>query len=102
MLARMNEPDLAIDHPRFRTVASGIFTRTFVDSCMNHQCVNLEPRFERVDVCCQYGCDVDIAERAAIEARSDEIRALLRDDAKHVPWFETEELVDAEYPSGRV
>lgn len=57
---------------------------------------------EKLDACCQYGCDVDLRERSAIEDHGDQIRALLRLDARHARWFEPEEEVDADYPSGRV
>jgi Fe-S-cluster containining protein len=69
---------------------------------MTHHCTTVETGVQRFDVCCQYGCDVDLYERAAIEARRDEIRALLRPEAKDVPWFESEEFVEPDYPSGRV
>jgi Fe-S-cluster containining protein len=62
----------------------------------------VEPHAEKLDACCQYGCDVDLKERAAIEAHSDEIRALLRAEVKDARWFGPEEVVDADYPSGRV
>lgn len=98
----MDEPVVALDHPRFRSASASIFTRRFVADCMTHHCTMVEAHAERLDACCQYGCDVDLRERAEIEARSDEIRALLRADAKHAHWFKLEEDVDADYPSGRV
>jgi len=98
----MNEPAIAIDHPRFRSVAAAIFTRRFAPDCMEHRCTMVDTHTVKLDACCQYGCDVDLRERTAIEARSGEIRALLRDEVKHARWFDPEETVDADYPSGRV
>jgi Fe-S-cluster containining protein len=104
--AALDEPSLDLDHPRFRTVWASIFTRRLTPDCMTHRCAMLDAhrvvQAEKLDACCQYGCDVDLAERAAIEARSDQIRALLRDEVRHARWFDPEEEVDADYPSGRV
>ena len=102
----MDEPAVALDHPRFRSVWASIFLRRLAPDCMAHRCAMIDTHTgahtEKLDACCQYGCDVDLAERAAIEARSDQIRALLRPDARDVRWFDPEEEVDADYPSGRV
>lgn len=98
----MDEPSVAIDHPRFRSVWASIFTRRLVADCMTHRCTMVETHSEKLDACCQYGCDVDLGERAAIEARSDEIRALLRTEVRDARWFDPEEEVDPDYPSGRV
>jgi Fe-S-cluster containining protein len=94
--------EVPLEHPRFQRVDATIFTRRLVADCMTHRCTMVETHTEKLDACCQYGCDVDLKERAAILGHEDEIRALLRDDAKHAPWFETEEEVDDDYPSGRV
>jgi Fe-S-cluster containining protein len=99
---RMDEPCVPLDHPRFRSVATAVFTRRFAPDCMAHSCSLAGSHQEQLDVCCQYGCDVDLHERTAIEARGDQIRSLLRDEVKRAPWFETHEYVDADYPSGRV
>lgn len=98
----MNEPAVALDHPRFRAVATALFTRRLAPDCMTHRCTMVDTHTEKLDACCQYGCDVDLRERAAIEARAEQIRGLLRAEAKDAPWFEPEETVDADYPSGRV
>jgi len=100
----MDGPAVSLDHPRFRFVEAAIFTRRLVADCMTHRCtmVDTQPHREKLDACCQYGCDVDLRERAAIEARADQIRGMLRDDAKRADWFEPEETADADYPSGRV
>jgi hypothetical protein len=94
--------EVPLEHPRFKTVDDTIFTRRLVADCMTHTCTMVETHTEKLDACCQYGCDVDLLERAAILERTGEIRALLRTEAKDAPWFETEEEVDADYPSGRV
>ena len=98
----MDEPAIALDHPRFRSVWAAIFTRRLAPDCMTHRCEMVETHTEKLDACCQYGCDVDLAERAAIEARAEAVRALLRSEVKHARWFDPEEEVDADYPSGRV
>ncbi len=91
---------ISIEHPRFRTVRGEIFTRTLVPDCMTHRCAMVDTRSEKLDACCQYGCDVDLAERAAILRHADDIRALLRPEAKDARWFETEEWAVSDYPSG--
>jgi Fe-S-cluster containining protein len=98
----MDEPAVSLDHPRFRTVSAGVFTRRLVADCMTHRCAMVPAHAEKLDACCQYGCDVDLRERAAIEARGGEIRALLRAEVQDARWFDPEEEVDADYPSGRV
>lgn len=98
----MDEPAVSLDHPRFRSVWASIFTRRLVADCMTHRCAMVDTHSEKLDACCQYGCDVDLHERAAIEARGDEIRRLLRAEVKDARWFDPEEEVDADYPSGRV
>jgi Fe-S-cluster containining protein len=98
----MEESSVALDHPRFRRVWTAIFTKKLATDCMTHRCTLVESQREKLDACCQYGCDVDLRERDAIEARADDIRALLRPEAQGAPWFDPEEEVDADYPSGRV
>jgi hypothetical protein len=97
-------PNVALDHPRFAWVDPDIFTRRVVADCMTHACRMLAspagPERELLDACCQYGVDVDLAERGRIGERAPEIRALLRDDAKHVVWFDDEVTVDADAPTG--
>ncbi|MEO8707215.1 MAG: DUF3109 family protein [Kofleriaceae bacterium] len=97
-----DDEDVALDHPRFKTVSASVFTRRLVADCMTHTCTMVDEHAVKLDACCQYGCDVDLREREAILARAGEIRALLRTEVKDKPWFETEEEVDADYPSGRV
>jgi Fe-S-cluster containining protein len=98
----MDEPSVALDHPRFRYASVSVFTRRLVGDCMSHRCAMVETGHEKLDACCQYGCDVDLGERTAILARAGEIRALLRHDAKHARWFDSVEEEDDDYPSGRV
>lgn len=98
----MDEPVVALDHPRFRHVWASVFTQRLVADCMTHACQMVDQHAEKLDACCQYGCDVDLREREAILARAAQIRPLLRAEVKDLPWFETEEEEDADYPSGRV
>src|SRR4051794_28422169 len=98
----MDEPTVDLDHPRFRSVWAAIFTRRLAADCMTHRCTMVDTHTEKLEACCQYGCDVDLREREAIEARSDDIRALLRAEVKHSRWFDPEEEEDDDYPSGRV
>ena len=98
----MEEPSVALDHPRFRSVCASIFTRRLVADCVTHRCTMVDTHREKLDACCQYGCDVDLFERAAIESHADPIRALLRPEVQHLRWFDPEEEPDTDYPSGRV
>jgi Fe-S-cluster containining protein len=105
----IREP-IAIDHPRFHVVSAQIFTRRLAPDCMEHRCAVVQDEqgtvlphpHERFDVCCQYGCDVDLTERDAILGRADAIRSIMRAEAAAAPWFEDETIVDADYPSGKV
>ncbi len=100
----MDEHVVTLDHPRFQKVWASIFTRRLVADCMTHSCVHSldNTHTDKLDACCQYGCDVDLAEREAILAKTDDIRALLRPEVANARWFDPEEEVDADYPSGRV
>lgn len=91
-----------LEHDRFRWVERDLFMRRVVSDCMVHECrlVKQENRV-KLDACCQYGVDVDLAERDAILARADEIAALLVPDAAARPWFTSEERVDPDFPTGR-
>lgn len=103
-LADETADHVPVEHPRFRWVDPTLFTKRLVADCMTHACEMIEAhgRRTKLDACCQYGCDVDLHERAAILARADDVRALLRPEVKDLPWFDTEEEEDADYPSGRV
>jgi Fe-S-cluster containining protein len=98
----MDAPSVVLNHPRFRVVEAAIFTRRLTADCMTHRCTMVETHTQKLDACCQYGCDVDLWERTAIEARGDQIRGLLRAEVVDAPWFGTEVTVDADYPSGSV
>lgn len=98
----MDDSLVTVDHPRFLHAAAAIFTRQVVGDCMSHRCMMVDTGAPKLDACCQYGCDVDLRERAAIEARAGDIRPLLRADVAHLPWFESELEYDPDYPSGAV
>ena len=100
----MDEVVVPLDHPRFRHTWASVFTRRLVADCMTHACrmVDREPHLDKLDACCQYGCDVDLAEREAILARAGDIRPLLRAEVKDLPWFDDEIEEDPDYPSGKV
>jgi hypothetical protein len=78
-------------HPRFRHVEPGVFTRRVVADCMSHRCTLVASHREKLDACCQYGVDVTESERANIERRAPQIRALLRAPG---PWFGTDIELD--------
>jgi len=71
-------------------VDATLFTLRYPGACMQfHSCH---------DWCCQFGCDVDLAERDAILSRQDELARFV-----HAPpqdWFEAEVERDPELPSG--
>ncbi|MBA2538906.1 MAG: hypothetical protein H0V17_04660 [Deltaproteobacteria bacterium] len=95
------EDYVPLAHARFKHVSASIFTRKLAPDCMAHRCTMVDEHREKLDACCQYGCDVDLGERAAILAKRDDIRALLRPEARDAEWFGTEEEVDPDYPSGK-
>jgi len=95
-------PTIAIDHARFRRVEIDMFTRMVAEDCMTHQCTMVDTHTLKLDACCQYGCDVDVGERDQILAKAADIAPLLRAEVAGKPWFTGEEVVDADYPSGRV
>lgn len=100
----MDEIVVPLDHARFHHAWASVFTSRLVADCMTHACqmVDKQPRRDKLDACCQYGCDVDLREREAILARADDIRPLLRAEVQNVPWFDDEIEEDADYPSGKV
>lgn len=91
---------VAVEHPRFRWVEVGIFTDRIVSDCFSHACRRHPSGDTRVDICCQYGADVDGDEKAAIEARQLDIRAEMDPGAAAAAWFEGELAADADFPSG--
>src|SRR5262245_45473132 len=67
---------------------------------MTHACSLVQQGHRvKLDACCQYGVDVDLAERDAILSRRDEIAAQLWPDAAAAEWFGPAEA-DADFPSG--
>lgn len=91
-----------IDHARFSRAQRDIFVKRVVADCMSHSCRLMRDRQQvKLDACCQYGVDVDVAERDAIRSRAGEIGALLSDAVARVPWFGDAEAQDVDFPSGR-
>jgi hypothetical protein len=78
-------------HPRFRYASADVFNRRVVADCMSHRCTLVADHRVKLDACCQFGVDVTTSERANIERRAPEIRALLRVDD---PWFGTDIELD--------
>jgi Fe-S-cluster containining protein len=92
---------LALDHPRFHRVERALFERRVVADCMSHSCSLVHRGHARkLDACCQYGVDVDLAEREAIVARRAEIAALLWPEAAAAEWFGGPPTADDDFPSG--
>ena len=84
----MSEPEVALDHPRFHRAEVAVFTRRVVADCMTHRCTMQATHTEKLDACCQYGCDVDLFERDAILARAEAIRPVLAAEVRDLPWFD--------------
>lgn len=99
----MSEPLVELDHPRFRAAEVAVFTKRVVADCMTHPCAMHETGVEKLDACCQYGCDVDLYEKQAILARADSIKPVLAAEVRDLPWFdESEPEQDPDVPSGTV
>ena len=99
----MSEPSVPLDHPRFHAAEVAVFTRRVVADCMTHACAMQATHTEKLDACCQYGCDVDLFERDAILARADAITPVLAAEVRELPWFdESEPEHDPDVPSGTV
>lgn len=94
---------VALEHPRFRRAQREIFTRRVVVECLEHRCSLIREAGAplKLDACCQYGVDVDVAERDRIREHAAEIRDLLVDQAAAQPWFTDTEIVDSDFFSGR-
>jgi Fe-S-cluster containining protein len=90
-----------LDHARFRRADRNLFVRRIVADCMTHQCRMHAADVEHLDACCQYGADVDIGERDQILVHATQIRSILRPEARNAPWFEGDEAIDPDFPSGR-
>jgi len=99
----MSEPSVPLDHPRFHAAEVAVFTRRVVADCMTHNCAMQATHTEKLDACCQYGCDVDLFERDAILARAETIKPVLAAEVRELPWFdESEPEHDPDVPSGTV
>jgi Fe-S-cluster containining protein len=99
----MSEPSVPLDHPRFHAAEVAVFTRRVVADCMTHACAMQATHTEKLDACCQYGCDVDLHERDAILARAAMIKPVLAAEVRELPWFdESEPEHDPDVPSGTV
>lgn len=92
-----------LDHPRFQQAWTMVFTSRVVADCFEHQCSIKQTGVQKLEACCQYGCDVDLFERDAILARADQIKSVLRPEAANAPWFdEADPEHDPDVPSGTV
>jgi Fe-S-cluster containining protein len=99
----MPEAVVELDHPRFRAAELAVFTKRVVADCMTHRCQMHATHTEKLDACCQYGCDVDLYEKAAILARAADIKPVLAAEVRELPWFdESEPEHDPDVPSGTV
>ena len=82
---------VALDHPKFQRAELAVFTSRVVADCMSHRCAMVATGAEKLDACCQHGCDVDLYERRAIEQHADEIRRVLRADVRALRWFDDDD-----------
>ena len=99
----MSDPVVPLDHPRIHAAELAVFTKRVVADCMTHACAMHATKTEKLDACCQYGCDVDLYERNAILARADSIKPVLAAEVRELPWFdESEPEHDPDVPSGTV
>ena len=99
----MSEPVVPLDHPRFHAAELGVFTKRVVADCMTHKCAMHATKTEKLDACCQYGCDVDLFEKEALQRRADSIKPVLSPEVRDLPWFdESEPEQDPDVPSGTV
>lgn len=99
----MSEAVVELDHPRFHAAELEVFTKRVVADCMTHRCQMHATNTEKLDACCQYGCDVDLYEKAAILARAESIKPVLAAEVRELPWFdESEPEQDPDVPSGTV
>jgi len=99
----LTEPLIALAHPKFTRAEVAVFTRRVVADCMSHRCTMVATHTEKLDACCQYGCDVDLTERDAILARRESIAPVLAAEVRDLPWFdESSPEQDPDTPSGTV
>jgi hypothetical protein len=71
-----------------------LFEKVFAFECFVHNCNGK---------CCREGVYADSAEKENIVAYADIVRKYMDRDQEHddLKWFESEERVDSDYPSGR-
>ncbi|PZR10727.1 MAG: hypothetical protein DI536_18770 [Archangium gephyra] len=77
--------------PVLKQVDTDIFKLRYFGKCM--QCTFCH------DSCCQYGCDVNLAERDRILAVKDELKPFVKSPPEM--WFKDEVKEDPEYESGK-
>lgn len=77
--------------PQLTQVDTDIFRLRYFGHCM--QCTFCN------DSCCQYGCDVNLAERDRILAVKDELRPFIKSPPER--WFGEKIFEDPEYETGR-
>ena len=101
----VSPPTFALNHPVIRQVEAEVFVTRFAPDCIDHRCrCREEGNRVLADACCRYGVDLGLTERRAIEARADEIAAVL-DPAWRTPalWFDTSDPEeDPDFPAGVV
>jgi Fe-S-cluster containining protein len=90
-----------VDHPRFRKAQRDVFVVRVVSDCMTHECkLRKHDDQTKLDACCQYGVDVDVSERDQILVHKEQIREILDDEVKDLPWFKDEVKLDPDFPTG--
>jgi len=90
---------IEVAHDKFKRVDAGVFTKTVVADCMTHTCTMHATGKQKLEACCQYGCDVDLYEQQEILQHAGDIRAVLDADAPAV-WFREERELDPDTKSG--
>lgn len=78
-------------HPVLKQVDTDIFRLRYFGRCL--QCTFCQ------DSCCQYGCDVNLAERDRILAVKDELRPFVGPPPEQ--WFKSEVHTDPDYETGQ-
>lgn len=96
-MAENNLPALKshnLSHVGQLKVSNSIFEFTFARGCSTENCNA---------TCCHYGVMVDLEERDTILAHVDTIKKHMQphQDKDHTQWFESEDEIDLDFPSGR-
>lgn len=76
---------------RIDKVNKHIFRRKYFAYCLSHPFCQ--------DMCCWYGCEVDISERDKILAYARDLQTMLRVPASR--WFEEQIVENPDFPSGQ-